>query len=120
MPHAVLDTARNFLRSFITPRRILVAVSGGSDSMGLLVALHSAIAADERRGFSLAACTVDHALRPQSACEAEDVAAFCAALGIAHRICRWEGAKPSTGIQAAARNKRYELLAEAADALGAD
>lgn len=120
MPHAVLDTARNFLRSFITPRRILVAVSGGSDSMGLLVALHSAIAADERRGFSLAACTVDHALRPQSAREAEDVAAFCAALGIAHRICRWEGAKPSTGIQAAARNKRYELLAEAADALGAD
>ncbi len=120
MPHAVLDTARNFLRSFIRPCRILVAVSGGSDSVGLLVALHSAIAADERRGFSLAACTVDHALRPQSAREAEDVAAFCAALGIAHRICRWEGAKPSTGIQAAARNKRYELLAEAAEALGAD
>jgi tRNA(Ile)-lysidine synthase len=120
MPHAVLDTARNFLRSFIRPCRILVAVSGGSDSMGLLVALHAAIAADERRGFSLAACTVDHALRPQSAREAEDVAAFCAALGIAHRVYRWEGAKPSTGIQAAARNKRYELLAEAAGGLGAD
>ncbi|PST18592.1 tRNA lysidine(34) synthetase TilS [Mesorhizobium plurifarium] len=120
MPDAVLDTARNFLQSFIKPCRILVAVSGGSDSMGLLVALHSALAADERPGFSLAACTVDHALRPQSAREAEDVAAFCAALGIAHRTSRWVGAKPSTGIQAAARNKRYELLAEAAEALGAD
>ena len=120
MPDAVLATARHFLRSFIKPCRILVAVSGGSDSKGLLIALHSAIAADERRGFSLVACTVDHALRPGSAREAESVAVFCAKLGIPHRVYRWLGDKPPTGIQAAARNKRYQLLSGAAEALGAD
>lgn len=120
MPDAVLDTARYFLRSFTRPCRILVAISGGSDSMGLLMALHAAIKTGEHPGFSLAACTVDHALRAQSAEEAASVAAFCRTLDIAHRTRRWEGAKPATGIQAAARRIRYELLARAAEALGAD
>ncbi|MDX0774420.1 tRNA lysidine(34) synthetase TilS [Sinorhizobium medicae] len=120
MPDAVFDTASYFLRSFTRPCRILVAVSGGSDSMGVLMALHAAIATGEHPGFSLAACTVDHALRPQSAEEAASVAAFCRTLDIAHRTRRWEGAKPATGIQAAARKIRYELLAVAAEALGAD
>ncbi len=119
MPDAVLDAARRFLTSFVKPGRILVAVSGGSDSMGLLFALHSAIA-EEKNGLSLAACTVDHALRPGSAAEAEAVGRFCAELGIPHRILRWEGNKPRTGIQAAARNMRYELLSAAASALDAD
>ncbi|WP_026620267.1 tRNA(Ile)-lysidine synthase [Ensifer sp. WSM1721] len=120
MPDAVTDAARQFLRSFIRPCRILVAVSGGSDSKGLLLALYSALETAEYKGFSLAACTVDHALRAESAAEAEAVASFSAELGIPHRIARWDGKKPETGIQAAARNKRYELLAEAAEALGAD
>lgn len=120
MPDAVLDTASSFLRSFIRPARILVAVSGGSDSKGLLVALHAGLQAEEHRGLSLVACTVDHALRPGSASEAEAVAAFCAGLGVAHRVYRWEGDKPRSGIQAAARARRYALLCEAADELGAD
>lgn len=120
MPDAVLDAARRFLKSFINPCRILVAVSGGSDSKGLLLALHSALESEERKNFSLVACTVDHALRPGSADEAEAVGRFCAELGIPHRISRWQGDKPRTGIQAAARNKRYELLAEAASAFDAD
>jgi tRNA(Ile)-lysidine synthase len=120
MPDAVIDAARQFLQSFTRPSRILVAVSGGSDSKGLLLALHSALGAAEYKGFSLVACTVDHALRAESVDEAEAVASFSAELGIPHRIARWEGKKPATGIQAAARNKRYELLAEAAEALGAD
>ncbi|MQX13414.1 tRNA lysidine(34) synthetase TilS [Sinorhizobium terangae] len=120
MPGAVIAAARQFLRSFAKPCRILVAVSGGSDSKGLLLALHSVIGNRDRDGFSLAACTIDHALRPESADEAAAVAAFCAELGIPHRVCRWEGNKPRTGIQAAARLKRYELLADAAAELGAD
>ncbi|MDK1490533.1 tRNA lysidine(34) synthetase TilS [Sinorhizobium sp. 7-81] len=120
MPEAVIATARYFLRAFIEPCRILVAVSGGSDSKGLLLALHSAIGDKDREGFSLVACTIDHGLRPESADEAAAVAAFCAELGVPHLACRWEGDKPRTGIQAAARHKRYELLADAAAALGAD
>jgi len=70
--------------------------------------------------ISLAACTVDHALRPQSADEARAVAALCARHGVPHLIRRWEGPKPATGLQAAARAKRYELLLDAAAEGGAD
>ncbi|MCA1406102.1 tRNA lysidine(34) synthetase TilS [Ensifer sp. IC3342] len=120
MPEAVIAAARQFLRSFAKPCRILAAVSGGSDSKGLLLALHSAIGNGDREGFSLVACTIDHGLRPESAEEAAVVAAFCAELGVPHLVRRWQGDKPRTGIQAAARQKRYELLADAAAALGAD
>ncbi|AUX77785.1 MULTISPECIES: tRNA lysidine(34) synthetase TilS [Sinorhizobium] len=120
MPEAVIAAARRFLKSFIKPGRILVAISGGSDSKGLLSALHEALDTHEFNGFSLAACTVDHALRPESAGEAAAVGAFCAGLGIPHRIGHWQGDKPRSGIQAAARRKRYDLLAEAAAAFAAD
>jgi tRNA(Ile)-lysidine synthase len=105
---AVRDAARQFLNRFEKPGLILVAVSGGSDSKGLLIALHEAMAG--MQGFSLAACTVDHALRPESAAEANAVAQFCARLGIVHLIRRWDGEKPVTGLQAAARGARYSLL----------
>ncbi|WP_018235523.1 tRNA lysidine(34) synthetase TilS [Ensifer sp. BR816] len=120
MPKAVIVAATRFLRSFSRPGRILVAISGGSDSKGLLVALHSALGAAEFDAFSLVACTVDHALRPESADEAAAVAAFCASLGIPHVICRWQGDKPLSGVQAAARRKRYDLLAETAATFQAD
>ena len=116
---AVLETAKRFLSFFHRPARLLVAVSGGSDSKGLLLALHRAIEATGKADLSLAACTVDHALRPGSADEAEAIAAFCASLGIAHMVKRWDGHKPTAGIQAAARNERYQLLASAADEFGA-
>ncbi|MDO9415102.1 tRNA lysidine(34) synthetase TilS [Pararhizobium sp.] len=108
---AVLDTAMHFLNSFEKPGRLLVAVSGGSDSTGLLLALAKAAA---ESAFSLSACTIDHALRPGSASEADAVAALCQRLGIAHTVRRWEGEKPRTGIMAAARLARYRLLSDAA------
>jgi len=113
-PLAVVETAKRFFASFDRPARILVAVSGGSDSKGLLLALNEAIEATKPTQFFLAACTVDHALRPESADEARGVAAFCESLGVPHIITRWDGPKPSTGIQAAAREARYALLADAA------
>ena len=41
------------------------------------------------------------------------------ALGVPHRTLRWEGGKPSTGLQQAAREARYRLLADAARKGGA-
>lgn len=116
---AVLEAAERFLSSLHRPARVLVAVSGGSDSKGLLLALSQAIEASGKTDLSLAACTVDHALRAGSAAEAEAVACFCARLGITHVVKPWDGEKPTAGIQAAAREKRYQLLAAAADELGA-
>jgi tRNA(Ile)-lysidine synthase len=54
-------------------------------------------------GVGLLALTVDHALRPESAKEARDVARWMKNQGIKHRILRWDGAKPKTRIQETAR-----------------
>lgn len=87
--------------------RVAVAVSGGSDSMALLL-LAREWAKD---GTKILALTVDHGLRDASADEAAQVAGWCAELGIAHTTLRWSGLKPATGIQAKARRARYDLLA---------
>ncbi|MBY5820257.1 tRNA lysidine(34) synthetase TilS [Rhizobium leguminosarum] len=109
-----------FLTSLQSPARILVAISGGSDSTGLLLLLDEAVKAAPHLKISLCAATVDHALRAGSADEAREVAALCASLGIPHIIMIWQGDKPKTGIMAAAREARYGLLAAAAESFEAD
>jgi tRNA(Ile)-lysidine synthase len=66
------------------------------------------------KGPKLIAVTIDHALRRESAGEARAVKRLARVLGVPHRTLRWEGAKPSTGLQQAAREVRYRLLAAAA------
>ncbi|MCM2290915.1 tRNA lysidine(34) synthetase TilS [Allorhizobium sp. BGMRC 0089] len=112
----------DFLQKAVRPLRLLVALSGGSDSTGLLIGLHNAVKAASALPFpvSLAAATVDHGLRAASAQEARQAADLCRSLGIDHSIMVWEGAKPQTGVSAAARAARYRLLSEAAAAAGAD
>ncbi|MEO5335653.1 MAG: tRNA lysidine(34) synthetase TilS [Magnetospirillum sp. WYHS-4] len=87
--------------------RLAVAVSGGADSLAL--ARLAAVWA-EARGGGVTALTVDHGLRPESSAEATRVGDWMATLGIGHRVLRWEGEKPATGIQKAARQARYTLL----------
>ncbi len=114
------EAAGRLLQSFKRPARLLIAVSGGSDSTGLLVALTTLCATGRYPDITLSACTIDHDLRAGSAEEARWVEALCARHGIAHVTRRWHGDKPAAGLQAAAREKRYDLLTEAAIEMGAD
>ena len=114
------DAASEFLLSLSKPAHILVAISGGSDSTGLLIALAERLQSLPHEDVTLSAATVDHGLRAEAADEAREVAALCASRGISHFIRRWEGEKPATGIMAAAREARYELLADLAAEILAD
>ncbi|WP_337184953.1 tRNA lysidine(34) synthetase TilS [Shinella sp.] len=116
----VVEAADRLLASFKRPARLLIAISGGSDSTGLLVALATLCATGRHPHITLVACTVDHALRAGSAEEASAVAALCARHGVPHVTRRWEGPKPAAGLQAAARARRYALLVDSAMQAGAD
>jgi tRNA(Ile)-lysidine synthase len=88
--------------------RVAVAVSGGPDSLALIMLADRW--ARQRSGHATA-LIVDHGLRSESAEEARIVACWLAARAIPHEILRWTGDKPTSGIQAAAREARYRLLA---------
>ncbi len=113
------QAVRRLLHSLTRPARLLVAVSGGSDSLGLLTFLHDILGGPSADGVCLFAATVDHGLRPESAAEALYVASFCKSRGIPHEIRCWQGSKPKTGVSAAAREARYALLIALADELDA-
>ncbi|MGN6059328.1 MAG: tRNA lysidine(34) synthetase TilS [Sphingomicrobium sp.] len=103
----LLERFRNDLDALIgRGARIGIAVSGGPDSLSLLLL---AAAAGPGR---IEAATVDHALRPESRDEANMVAAICSRLGVPHRVLTVEWTrKPESAIQERAREERYRLLA---------
>lgn len=82
--------------------RLGVAVSGGPDSLALLL-----LAAEARPGLVLAA-TVDHGLRAESAAEAAMVGEVCASLGVPHEVLSVTVA--GGNLQAEARAARYAAL----------
>jgi tRNA(Ile)-lysidine synthase len=88
-----------------------LAVSGGPDSMALMHLVRRWLFLKGREPASIAILTVDHGLRAESADEAAFVAARAEALGFTHATLAWAGKKPKTGIQAAAREARYGLMA---------
>jgi tRNA(Ile)-lysidine synthase len=117
-PPITAAEARGLFAEWKTAPAIVLAISGGPDSVALMW-----LAARWRRTLKkaphLVAVTVDHALRKEAAREARDVKRLAKALEIEHRTVRWSGAKPETGVPSAARDARYRLLVRAAQRHGA-
>lgn len=82
--------------------RLGVAVSGGPDSLALLLLAQTTMPG------RVAAATVDHGLRPESAQEAAFVASLCQGLGVPHKVLEVD--VPSGNLQANARAARYGAL----------
>ena len=109
-PAAIFD-------DFAAVSGLVLAVSGGPDSMALMhLAAHWAAG---RQGPALHVVTIDHGLRAAAADEAAFVADAATTLGLSHTILRWTGPKPATRIQERARAARYALLAVFARSVGA-
>ena len=101
-PHLVERFARD-LAALVPTGKIGVAVSGGPDSLALLLLANAA------RPGEICAATVDHQLREGSADEAATVAHLCDGLGIPHAILPVMVA-PGASLQAQAREARYTAL----------
>src|SRR5215203_4666367 len=112
--NALVERFRADLDALIeTGERIGVAVSGGPDSLALLL-----LAAAARPGL-VEAASVDHALREGSRNEAEAVARLCGQLGVPQQILTidWP-APPTSALQEQARIARYRALGKWASAKG--
>lgn len=81
---------------------LIAAVSGGADSLALLVLARAA-------GHEVTAIHVDHGLRPASAAEAEVVAAAAASFGAGFEA-RTVSVPPGPDLEARARRARYDAL----------
>jgi tRNA(Ile)-lysidine synthase len=111
-PERVERFRRDLEALVASPGPFVVAVSGGPDSLALLLLAHAAFPGQVR------AATVDHGLRPEAGAEAGAVAGLCRTLGIEHRILRVTVEPAGEGLQAAARRARYAALCEWMDAEG--
>ena len=86
-------------------QRLAVAVSGGVDSVCLLYWLAGA-------GMNITALHVNHGLRDAADTETKYVADLCQKLNIPCQIFYWTGEKPSSGLEAAARDARYKFMTD--------
>lgn len=92
-----------------------VAVSGGSDSLALMLCAAKWAAS---RDIAFRAVTIDHGLRAEAAREAGEVAAIARAHGIAHDIVPWGGWTGQGNLQDQARQARYALISDWAHGVG--
>ncbi|MBI2205238.1 MAG: tRNA lysidine(34) synthetase TilS, partial [Candidatus Rokubacteria bacterium] len=114
----VLDAVRDTIRRHAMlagGERVLVAVSGGADSVALLYTL---LALRAELGLELHVVHVDHQLRPDSSRDAAFVAALAARLDVPADVVTVDVARAGS-LEDAARHARYAALDARAAAIGA-
>jgi tRNA(Ile)-lysidine synthase len=95
---------------------MLIALSGGGDSMALCrMASHWA----KVTGATLHTASIDHGLRPNSAADANQAIAWAQALGLSGEVVRLDERPAHGGLQAWARQARYQALASVTRRVGA-
>lgn len=109
------DRAFAALRGF---DHLVLAVSGGPDSLALLALVADWCARTVAAAPFVSVATVDHGLRAESVQEARAVGALAASVGLSHTILGWTGGKPQSGVANAAREARYRLLDAFAQRVG--
>ncbi len=113
--HPAISAVRNAVRASISDepleRSLVVACSGGADSLALLAAT-----VFEARGRNVVGVTVDHGLQDDSADQALSVVKQMAQLGVSETASiRVRVQVSGDGPEAAARTARYAVLRELAD-----
>jgi tRNA(Ile)-lysidine synthase len=108
---AVRNAVRAWLKNYEAGDTVLVAVSGGADSLALAHALSI-----EAKEFviTVVGVTVDHQLQEQSGVQAEKVKAQLKNFGL-DCIIRKVNVDLKNGLEASARKARYEALQEVAN-----
>lgn len=114
---AIRIPVRAALSDFTAGDVVAVACSGGADSLALASA---AVFEGHKQGLRVVGVTVDHALQPGSAAQADRVVAQLAGLGVDETVSA-SVTVDATGVgpEAAAREARYAVLEEVATRLGA-
>jgi tRNA(Ile)-lysidine synthase len=89
-----------------------LAVSGGSDSTALAVLFADWLRQTGQDPAQHTVVSVNHGLRPESKDETWQVHELALRLGYRSEtiLVLWDGDRPRTGVQAAARDKRYRLF----------
>lgn len=107
-------------RLLVGGEKVLVAVSGGADSLCLL---HLLWRQRERYSLSLAVAHVNHLMRPEAAEDARFVAEFAHSLGLTCEVVeinvRALAQEEKLSLEDAGRQARYQALTEIAGRMGA-
>ena len=98
---------KKFEKNLKVKKSVIVAVSGGPDSLALsfLTKIYSL-----KKSLVVKYFLVDHRLRKNSTSEAKSVQKLLENFSINLNILSWKGSKPQKNIQSISRDKRYELL----------
>ena len=113
---AVRSAVRRSLEDVPAGARVVIACSGGPDSLALAAATAFI---SERVPLSASAVVVDHRLHPESSAIAGEAAGACRALGLESDVVVVRVAGAGRGPEAAAREARYEALTQAAERVAA-
>ena len=112
----VRRAVRGSLATLPSDASVVIALSGGADSLALAAATAFEAAAS---GHPALAVTIDHGLQPDSAAIASRAAEAARALGLDARVERVDASRTADGPEAAARTARYDALVAAAKEAGA-